>query len=40
MYNQLTLLIMNHVYNLTVSPFNIFQSRFKEFGDVDLSTYT
>ena len=40
MYNQLTLLIMNHGYNLTVSPFNIFQARFKEFGDVDLSTYT
>ena len=40
MYNQLTLLIMNHGYNLIPSPFNIFQSRFKEFGDVDLRTYT
>ena len=34
MYNQLTLLIMNHDCNLTVSPFNTFQARFKEFGDV------
>ena len=38
MYNQLTLLIMNHGYNLIVSPFNIFQARFKEFGDVGLSS--
>ena len=34
--NQLTLLIMNHVCNLIVSPFNTFQARFKEFGDVGL----
>ena len=40
MYNQLTLLIMNHGCNLIVSPFNIFQARFKEFGDVGLSTCT
>ena len=38
MYNQLTLLIMNHGCNLIVSPFNTFQSRFKEFGDVGLSS--
>ena len=38
MYNQLTLLIMNHGCNLIVSPFNIFQARFKEFGDVGLSS--
>ena len=38
MYNQLTLLIMNHGCNLTVSPFNTFQARFKEFGDVGLSS--
>ena len=38
MYNQLTLLIMNHGYNLTVSPFNTFQARFKEFGNVGLSS--
>ena len=38
MNNQLTLLIMNHGYNLIVSPFNIFQARFKEFGDVGLSS--
>ena len=38
MYNQLTLLIMNHDCNLTVSPFNTFQARFKEFGDVGLSS--
>ena len=38
MYNQLTLLIMNHGSNLIVSPFNIFQARFKEFGDVGLSS--
>ena len=40
MYNQLTLLIMNHGCNLTASPFNIFQARFKELGDRGLSTYT
>ena len=38
MYNQLTLLIMNHDCNLTVSPFNTFQARFKEFGDEGLSS--
>ena len=38
MSNQLTLLIMNHGCNLTVSPFNTFQARFKEFGDVGLSS--
>ena len=38
MYNQLTLLIMNHGCNLFVSPFNTFQARFKEFGDMDLSS--
>ena len=38
MYNQLTLLIVNHGYNLIVSPFNTFQARFKEFGDVSLSS--
>ena len=38
MYNQLTLLIMNHGCNLIVSPFTTFQARFKEFGDVGLST--
>ena len=38
MYNQRTLLIMNHGCNLIVSPFNIFQARFKEFGDVVLSS--
>ena len=38
MYNQLTLLIMNHVYNLIASPFNTFQAGFKEFGDVGLSS--
>ena len=37
MYNQLTLLIMNHGCNLIVSPFNIFQAKLKEFGDVGLS---
>ena len=36
MYNQLTLLIMNHGCNLTVALFNTFQPRFKEFGDVGL----
>ena len=35
---RLTLLIMNRGCNLTVSPFNTFQARFKEFGDVDLSS--
>ena len=34
MYNQLTLLIMNHGCDLIVSPFNTFQGWFKEFGDV------
>ena len=38
MYNQLTLLIMNHGCNLIVSPFNTFQARFKESGDVCLSS--
>ena len=38
MYNQLTLLIMNHGCNLIVSPFNTLQARFKEFGDVGLSS--
>ena len=38
MYNQLTLLIMNHGCNLIVSPFNTFQARFKESGDVGLSS--
>ena len=38
MYNHLTLLIMNHGCNLIVSPFNTFQARFKEFGDVGLSS--
>ena len=38
MYNQLTLLIVNHGYNLIVSPFNTFQARFKESGDVGLSS--
>ena len=38
MLNQLTLLIMNHGCNLIVFPFNIFQARFKEFGDVGLSS--
>ena len=37
-YNQLTLLIMNHGCNLIVSPFNTLQARFKEFGDVGLSS--
>ena len=36
MYNQLNLLIMNHGCN-HVSPFNTFQARFKEFGDVGLN---
>ena len=36
MYNQLTL--MNHGCNLIVSPFNSFQARVKEFGDVVLSS--
>ena len=38
MYNQLTLLIMNHGCNLIISPFNTFKARFKEFGDVGLSS--
>ena len=38
MCNQLTLLIMNHGCDLIVSPFNTFQARFKEFGDVGLSS--
>ena len=38
MYNQLPLLIMNHGCNLIVSPFNTFQARFKESGDVGLSS--
>ena len=38
MYNQLTLLMMNHGCNLIVSPFSTFQVRFKEFGDVGLSS--
>ena len=38
MYTQLTLLIMNHGCNLTASPFNTFQARFKESGDVGLSS--
>ena len=40
MYKQLTLLIMNHGCNLIVSPFNIFQARFKEFWGGVLSTHT
>ena len=38
MYNQLTLLIINHGCNLIISLFNTFQARFKEFGDVGLSS--
>ena len=38
MYNQLTLLILNHGCNLITFPFNIFQARFKEFGDVGLNS--
>ena len=38
MYTQLTLLIMNHGCDLIVSPFNTFQARFKEFGEVGLSS--
>ena len=38
MYNQLTLLIVNHGCDLTVSPFNTFQARFKEFGGVGFSS--
>ena len=38
MYKQLTLLIINHGFNLIISPFNIFQARFKEFRDVGLSS--
>ena len=37
MFNQLTLLIMNHGCHLIVSPVNTFEARFKEFGDVGLS---
>ena len=29
---------MNHGCNLIVSPFNTFQARFKEFGDVGVSS--
>ena len=32
------LLIMNRGCNPTVSPFNTFQARFKELGDVGLSS--
>ena len=32
------ILIMNHGYNLIVSPFNISQARFKEFWDMGLSS--
>ena len=38
MYNQLTLPIVNHGCNLIVYPFNTFQARFKESGDVGLSS--
>ena len=38
MYNQLTLLIMNHGCDLIISRFNTFQARFKEFGDVGFSS--
>ena len=38
MYNQPTLLIMNHGCSLIVSPFNTSQARFKEFGDMGLSS--
>ena len=38
MYNQLILLIINHGCNLTVSPFNTFQARFKVFGEVGLNS--
>ena len=38
MHNQLTLLMVNHGCNLIVSPFNSLQARFKEFGDVGLSS--
>ena len=31
---------MNHDCNMTVSLFNIFEAKLKEFGDVGLSTYT
>ena len=31
---------MNHDCDLIVSLFKVFQARFKEFGDVGLSTYT
>ena len=39
MYKQKALL-MNHGCNVIVSPFNIFQAKFKELGDRGLSTYT
>ena len=38
MYNQLTLLIMNHGCDLIISPFSTIQARFKEFGDVGFSS--
>ena len=38
MYNHLILLIVNYGCNLIVSPFNTVQARFKEFGDVGLSS--
>ena len=38
MYNQLTLPIKNHGSNLIASPFYTSQARFKEFGDVGLSS--
>ena len=38
MYNQLTLPMINHGCNLIVSPFNTFQDRFKDCGDVGLSS--
>ena len=38
MYTQLTLLIMNHGCDLIVSPFDTFQARFKESGEVGLSS--
>ena len=38
MYNQQTLLIMNHGCNLIVSPFNSFQARIKEFGRLSMNS--
>ena len=38
LYGTMTLLIINHGCNLIVSPFNTFQSRFKEFGEVGLNS--